>query len=341
MRISPEQLQKNLTQHLAPVYLVSGEEPLQMIESTDAIRAQARAAGFAQRLVFEVGKDFEWQEFLAAGQSMSLFGDRQILDVRFSKSPDKAAKEALQSYMDNLSPDNLLLITLPKVDKKAQAQKWYAMLDKAGITLQVWPVKPHELGRWLDKRAQSVGLNLDREALVLLVERNEGNLLAAAQELDKLQLLYGQGRLTAQQVVAGAADSARYNVFDLVDTCFAGNRKKVVRMLEGLRAEGVATAQVMWWLVRDIRILAAVAGAARPGQNLDGLLSKSGVWDKRKTLFKKALSGRPSQHWMLLLQRCAELDCQVKGLGTGNVWEDLLELALALVPPASPGRARV
>lgn len=341
MRIYPEKLTSHLATSLAPVYLVSGDEPLQMIEATDAIRARARDAGFTQRMVFEGDGDFDWQGFLAAGQSMSLFGDRQLLDVRFKKTPDKEAREALQTYLNSLSEDNLLLISAPKLDKKTQAQKWYTALDKTGVCVQVWPVKPNELGAWLTSRARSLGLTPDASAVALLTERVEGNLLAAAQELDKLRLLHGPGALTAEQVAEAAADSARFNIFDLVDTCLAGKRRKVVRMIEGLRAEGSAAVQVLWWLVKDIRILAVVAQNSGPGQSLDALLARHGVWDTRKALFKKALTGFPRRHWQTLMLRCAELDCLVKGQGTGNVWDDLLELALQLSPPEPGQKGRV
>lgn len=331
MRITSHQLGAQLQKALLPAYLITGDEILLRQEAADAVRATARQQGCGERLVFDAGGSDDWQALLAAGRSLSLFAQRQILEMRLPRDKvDDHGQHALLTYLEDPSPDNVLLITAPKLDKGVSKHKWFNRLLECGVVVTATPLKNQELPAWIQARARAAGLQLDREAIALLAERNEGNLLAAAQEITKLQLLLTDQRGNAQDVAQAVANSARFSVFDLVDTCLAGNPRRVLRLFRGLHAEGVAPVQILWWLTRDLRNLAGMHHAVTRGATVDRVLTERGVWDSRKPLFRKALTKAQPDHWQTLLERCAALDRRAKGFDTGNLWDDLLELALQM-----------
>ena len=331
MRIYANQLAAHLNKSLLPVYLVTGDDPLLAIEAADSVRAKARQQGYSERQVIEGNTESDWTALVDAGRAMSLFAQRQVLDVRLAKSKtDSSAQWALEEYLKDPSPDHLLLISAPKLDKGVSRQKWFTRLEQCGAVVTVSPLKRQDVPAWIRRRAGAAGLQLDDDAVALIAERNEGNLLALAQEIQKLVLLLGAGPVTVRQVAQAVAESARYNIFDLVDTCLQGDRRRVVRMFDGLHAEAVAPAQVLWWLSRDIRALALMAQTLAKGKPLERVLADQFIWEVRKPLFRKALTKLPSRRWQELLCRCAELDRRVKGFGTGNVWDVLLELGLQM-----------
>ena len=256
MKLRFEQLSEHLQQGLRPIYLLSGDEPLQLGEAADAIRAQARAQGFAEREVMHVEAGFDWNALAAASDTLSLFAEQRLIDLRLpSGKPGKEGGAALAEYAANPPQDTVLLITSGKLDKNAAKAKWYKALDSAGVTLQVWPVEANQLPRWVGQRMRARGLSASPEAAQLLAERVEGNLLAAAQEIEKLLLLYGESSVDAEMVEQGVADSARYDIFELVDTALLGDAPRVARIMEGLHGEGVEPILILWALVREIRAL--------------------------------------------------------------------------------------
>jgi len=329
MKISLDKLDAHLAAGLAPVYFFSSDEPLQLGEAADAVRRAARAQGFGEREVLEVDKGFDWHSLLAAGNAMSLFAERKLIDLRIpSGKPGKEGSEALLSYLERPPEDTVLLITSGKIDRQSQQAKWFKAIEAAGIALQIWPVEAREMPQWLTARLHIRGLRPAREAVAMLAERVEGNLLAAAQEVEKLLLLYGEGELSAEQVEAAVSDSARFDVYNLVDVALLGDIPRLTRMLEGLRGEGVEPILILWALSREIRSLAQMATQLEQGQPTERVLAP--VWAKRKAAVQAGLRRHNSHRWQQMLRRAARLDRVVKGAAAGNPWDDLLQLGLMM-----------
>ena len=332
MQLRPDQLDKHLEKTLAPIYLVSGDEPLQALEAADAIRAHARARGYTEREVLHVESGFDWNRLLAAGASLSLFGDRRLLDLRLpSGKPGEAGAKALRAYAERPPEDTVLLITAGKLESAARRSAWVRALDGAGVVLFLWPVDAARLAAWVRTRMQRRGLRPTAEAVTLLAQRVEGNLLACAQEIDKLHLLHGPGPVDADAVAAGVADSARYDVFTLMDAALAGEAARSHRILQGLRAEGVDPVLVVWALAREFRGLAVMARSLAATGSVPRVLAEHKVWDSRKAAVGKALTRIPRVHpWQDWLRRCARVDRIIKGRAPGSAWDELVQLVLEL-----------
>ncbi len=329
MKLYPDKLEAALKKVLLPVYFFSGDEPLQLGEAADAVRRAAREQGFTEREVMHAEKGFDWNELLMASNAMSLFAEKRVIDLRLpSGKPGKDGGAALVEYAGRPPEDTVLLISSGKVDKCSQSAKWYTALDKVGATLQVWPVEAPEMPRWLDQRLRTRGLQPEQDAVRIIAERVEGNLLAAAQEVDKLVLLNGEGALSAEQVEAAVADSARFDVFGLVDAALEGDTTRSTRMLDGLRGEGVEPILVLWSLTRELRSLADMAAQIESGKGVDGVLAR--VWGKRKGPVKAALLRHNRARWQQMLRRAARLDRVIKGAAAGNAWDELLQLTLLM-----------
>ena len=329
MKLYPDKLNAHLKSDLLPIYFFSGDEPLQLGEAADAVRRVAREQGYTEREVMHAERGFDWNELSAASNAMSLFAEKRVIDLRLpTGKPGKDGGAALAEYAERPPEDTVLLITSGKVDKRSQSAKWYKALDKVGVTLQVWPVETNDMPRWLDQRLRSRGLQPERDAARLIAERVEGNLLAAAQEVDKLLLLNGEGPLSAEQVEAAVADSARFDVFGLVDAALTGDVSRLTRMLDGLRGEGVEPILVLWALTREIRSLADMAAQIEAGKGIEGVLSR--VWGKRKGPVKAGLQRHNRVRWQQMLRRAARLDRVIKGAAVGNAWDELLQLSLMM-----------
>ena len=281
MKIFPDKLEATLKKGLLPIYFFSGDEPLQLGEAADAVRRHAREQGYTEREVMHVDKGFDWNELLMASNSMSLFAEKRVIDLRLpSGKPGKDGGAALVEYAGRPPEDTVLLISSGKVDKRSQSAKWYTALDKVGATLQVWPVETADMPRWLDQRLRSRGLQTEKDAVRVIADRVEGNLLAAAQEVDKLVLLNGTGALSLEQVESAVADSARFDVFGLVDAALEGDAPRLTRMLDGLRGEGVEPILVLWALARELRSLADMAAQNESGKGSEVVWA--GLGGKRK-----------------------------------------------------------
>jgi DNA polymerase-3 subunit delta len=329
MKLYPEKLKSHLKGGLLPIYFFSGDEPLQLGEAADAVRHFAREQGYTEREVMYVERGFDWNELLAASNAMSLFAEKRVIDLRLpTGKPGKDGGAALVEYAERPPEDTVLLITSGKVDKRSQSAKWYKALDKAGATLQVWPVEAKEMPKWLDERLRSRGLQPDQDAVRLVAERVEGNLLAAAQEVDKLLLLNGEGSLSVEQAEAAISDSARYDAFNLVDAALLGDVPRLTRILDGLRGEGAEPIQVLGAFSYKIRSLVDMAAQIEGGKGIDGVLSR--VWGKHKGPVKAGLQRHNRVRWQQLLRRVARLDRVSKGAAVGNAWDELLQLSLMM-----------
>ena len=332
MRLYPEKLADHLQQKLLPVYLVSGDEPLLLQECCDQIRQKARAENCNEREIIEGGvSNFNWQDILHSASNMSLFADRKLIELRLpSGKPGAEGSKALCEYLDIASGDDVLLIVSGKIDKQSTNSKWYKALDKAGVTVQVWPVDAKNLPRWLQQRVRNAGMSIDDDALRLLCERLEGNLLAAVQEVEKLKLLAADSKITMQTVTEAVSDNARYNLFDMADNALKGNASVSLRMLYGLRAEGTEPPVVLWALVREIRTLYEAQLDCDSGQSAQQALSARRVWQNRMPLMQAALTRHNTHSLSLLLEQAARADGSIKGFADGKPWDNLSRLVITL-----------
>jgi len=329
MRLKASQLESHLAKGLAAVYVLSGDEPLQMMEAADAVRAAARDQGYTEREVMTVEAGFDWGTLTAASDALSLFAERRVIDLRLpSGKPGQQGSKALQMYAERPPEDTILLIQAGRLERGAANAKWYKELEAAGVAVQIWPLSPEETRDWVASRLAKRGMAPTPEAVALLVERVEGNLLAAAQEIDKLSLLHGEGPVDADTVVEAVADSARYSVYDLADAALAAEPARAVRILNGLRGEGVEPTLILWSLTRDVRLLAGLAFAQVANRRVD--LMRMGVLKKRHALVQRAARRGDTRHWRRLLADCARVDRCIKGQERGAVWDELLQLTLSL-----------
>tara|TARA_R110002110_G_scaffold415765_3_gene655311 strand:+ start:80789 stop:81799 length:1011 start_codon:yes stop_codon:yes gene_type:complete len=332
MRIYPEKLAQELQRQLMRVYLVSGDEPLLVQECCDLIRQRAREEGCTEREVVDVvGAHFDWQVILHSASSMSLFAERKLLEIRLpSGKPGADGSKALCEYLELASPDDVLLIVAGKIDKQSTNSKWYKALDKAGGTLQIWPIKPPELPRWLQQRVQAAGMRIDNDALQLLCERVEGNLLAAVQEVEKLKLLASDNQITVQTVTESVSNNARYDLFGMADSALGGDARNSLRMLHGLRGEGTEPPVALWALLREIRTLYQVKLDCEKGKSVQQALTGRRVWNNRMQLMQSALSRHSLDSLTGLLQQAARVDGSIKGFGSGKPWDHLETLVAEL-----------
>ena len=323
MHVKTDQLAAHLAKGLRAFYTVYGDEPLLAQEAGDAIRAAARAAGYEERKVFTVGNaaHFDWGALLGAAQAMSLFAERQLIEIRIpSGKPGKEGSEALQRYCEARPSDDVLtLVQLPKLDFQQQKSGWFGALDAAGVMLRVEPVERRELPAWIAKRLAAQGQRVaDGEegplALAFFADRVEGNLLAAHQELQKLALLYPQGPLTFDQIEAAVLNVARYDVFKLGEAVLAGQVARALKMLDGLQAEGEAAVLVHWTLAEDIRALKRVKDAIADGRPMPMALREARVWGAKERLYERVLPLLAEHQLAHLVDAASTCDGIIKGL---------------------------
>lgn len=335
MRIKPEQLAQHLSRGIQPLYTVYGDEPLLALEAADLIRAAARQAGYSEREVHSVETRFNWNELLAAGDNLSLFGNRRLADIRIpSGKPGLEGGKALQTYCARLPPDTVTLISLPKLDRQATAAKWFVALEGGGVTVAVNPVAFDQLPRWIGERLAMQNQRTDSQTLRFIAERVEGNLLAAHQEIRKLALLFPPGTLAFDSVREAVLNVARYDVFKLADALLAGDVPRLTRMLDGLRGEGEAPTLILWTLTRELRILTRIKAGQAAGQPAARLMREAGVWESRQALVEKALARVSLPALTQALRQAAAIDRAIKGLQSADVWDALSQLALTVALPA-------
>jgi len=321
MRLSVDKLGSQLQRELLSVYLVSGDEPLQVGECADAIRASARDAGHTTREVMEVGSGFDWQQLGAEAAAFSLFAEKKIIDLRLPNGkPGAEGSRALSAYCADPPPDTLLLMTLPRIDRQQQNSKWFKAIDGAGAVIQVWPIEPSRLPTWIEQRLKAVNIVPSREASRLLADRVEGNLLAARQEIEKIQLLHDPGTLDVDALREAVADSARYDPFELVDSALRGETSRCLHILAGLRGEGVAPARVLWALHREIRQSARMSADIARGLSTDHAVSRAKVFSRRVPGVRQALKRLRASQWLQLLETCRDADHAIKGLSQQQPW---------------------
>ncbi|WP_449466375.1 DNA polymerase III subunit delta [Stenotrophomonas humi] len=333
MELRPEQLvTQAASSALAPVYLIAGPELLRVIEAADAVRAKARAEGIGEREVFDAdGRDFDWSQLSSSFNAPSLFSARRLVEVRLpSGKPGKEGAEVISDFCARPPSDVVLLITAGEWSKAHQG-KWAEAVSRAGVLSVAWAIKPHELGDWIERRLRAKGLRADPAAVQRLSERVEGNLLAAAQEIDKLALLADGQPLDVAKMESLVADAARYDVFRLNEAALSGQPQAVLRMLAGLRGEGEAVAALMPMVIRELLLTAGLARVQAAGGNLAGEMKAKGIWESRQAPFKRALQRHPDpRRWERFVAEASQVDRMAKGRADGDPWLALERLLIAL-----------
>ncbi|OHX12399.1 DNA polymerase III subunit delta [Chromobacterium sphagni] len=329
--LSPDALNAALGKGLAPLYLVHGEEALLALEAADAVRLAARQAGYLEREVLTVEAGFDWSQLVDAMSSVSLFASLKLLEIRIpGGKPGTEGSEALQRLAANPPEDTIVLITLPKLDKTQQQGKWFVALEKAGLAVEARPVGRSELPGWIARRLKAQGQQLGSEALEFFVERVEGNLLAARQEVDKLALLYPKGELSLADLQVAVANVARFDVFQLSESWLAGDTPRLMRMLDGLMAEGEAPVLVLWSLSEDVRMLLRLRQGLKDGRQLRDMARELRLWGDKQKLAEPALRRIGPRKLMQALSECARIDRQIKGVEPGEPWQTMRALATLL-----------
>ena len=331
MQLKGEQLAGHLERELRPLYVLYGDDPLLVIEAADAIRAKARQQGYTEREVLTVLPQFDWGTLLAAGGNMSLFGDKKLIDLRVPTGKvGKEGSAALQQWCQNLSMDNLLLITLPELDWREEKAAWFTALVNAGVAIKLVAPKLTELPGWIIGRLRRQQQSAELDALKFIAERVEGNLLAAHQEIQKLGLLYPAGALSLAQVREAVLNVARYDIDGLREALLSGDIARLTRTLDGLMQEGEAPPLVLWAMSEEIRALTIIRAGMDAGKPIDMLLKDAKVWGPRANPVKKALQRLSTAALEGALQHAGKIDRLAKGIGHGNIWEEFLRLGLRL-----------
>lgn len=333
MQLRFDSIDGHLAKTLAPLYVITSDEYLLALEVADKIRRVAKAQGFLEREILTVERSFKWGALLAANQSQSLFGDKKLIDLRIpTGKPGKDGGAALQEYVANLSPDNLTLIMLPKLDWATQKAAWVGSLQQAAVYIDIPLVERAALPNWIAQRLSSQGQSVDRQSLDFIADRVEGNLLAAHQEIQKLGLLHPPGKLSFEMIHDAVLNVARYDVFKLNEAMLAGDVTRLVRMLDGLKGEGEALPLILWAVAEELRTLLKLKSGMAQGRPLGVLLKEYRIWGPREKLMGPALQRVSLATLQAALQEAAQVDKMVKGLRAkkfaGDAWDAMLQLGL-------------
>ena len=331
MELTPERLAAQLgSEPLRPAYLVAGAEPLRVLEAADALRAQARAEGASEREVFEVDARFDWNSLSASLRAPSLFASRRLIELRLpSGKPGKEGAQLIAEYCAD-PPGDVVLLVLCDEWSRQHGGKWSEAIARVGRVAVAWPVKPHELPEWIGRRMRAKGLKPNADAVQALAERVQGNLLAAAQEIDKLALLDDGTPLDGARMDALVADAARFDVFRLLDAAMNGQGAQAARMLAGLRAEGIAIPALLGMVAMELQRASALAQVQARGGNLAAEFKAQRIWESKQAAYRRALQRHDAARWDRFVAQVGHVDRTAKGRGDGDAWQQLERLLLGV-----------
>ncbi len=327
MHITLDQLRSHLTQRLNPIYLVQGDDSLLVQDACRAIRHTAKQAGFVERLQFNVDASFQWEKLNEQLLNLSLFADKQLVELRCEAHPNTAIAQGLKAYAMEPSSDKLLLIVCSKLTTAQLQSAWVQAIAQQGTVVTVWPLSPKQLPQWIMQRAKQLNIHLAPDSLELLCEYCAGNLLAARQLLEKLRLLAPSTTVSLSMVQQLLSDNAKYSIFDLVDACLLGDAALSLRIAAKLQAENTEPVLVLWALAREWRELASLSEAAS-NTSINRVLSQRRIKQKKSTVYSQVLSQTNTHFWYELLAQGAKLDEIIKGAAAGNAWDGLTSLCL-------------
>lgn len=335
MLLKYEMLESHLDRELASLYVLTGNEQLLLLEAADLIRKAARKQQVGEREVLTVERGFKWGQLHVANHALSLFGDRKLIELRIPNGrPGKDGSRALQDYVSTLNPDNITLITLPQLDWTTQKSAWVTALQKSSVYIDVPTIDVSRLGSWIASRLNKQNQTTDKACIDFLVERVEGNLLAAHQEIQKLGLLYPEGKLDFEQISQSVLNVARYDIFKLNEAMLSGNRKRFIRMLDGLKGEGEPLPLILWTFTEEIRTLLKYKTALENGETFSTIARTLRLRGPREKLVSSAARRIDKKTIQAALQQTAQIDKIIKGLRTeswmDDAWDALMQLGLSL-----------
>lgn len=337
MKLSHPQLTQHLAKNLAPVYLISSDELLLVQEAVDAIRTAAHNAGYTERVLMTAESGTDWGKLIYENaHSLSLFAAKKIIELNLNHIKlTSASGKLLEEYASKPLKDTLLIIYSTKLDSKVEKSAWYQAIDKSGVVMPIWPINPDQLPQWIISRAKKLNLTITKEAAERLAAEVEGNLLAASQEIEKLSLLQPAGTISPDTIETAVTDNARFDIFNLVDSALQGNSKRSIRILETLAAEDTEPTLVLWALTRELRTLSEIQKKLKQGISLSNLFSQYRIWEKRQPATRAFLQRHPLQSCWDLLIIAAKIDRIIKGVESGNVWDELQDLVIKMArrPP--------
>lgn len=333
MKIRLEQLSIHLSKQLLPAYLLSGEEPFLLKEATSLIVAAGKKNNFLEHRIFQIDSQFDWEKFLHDAFTLSLFHNKELIEVRFvGELPNAAASKALQTYFERLPKHKLLLIEIGKLDTGSQKTAWFKAFDQKGAVIQVWPIERQQLQRWLSEKANQRDIRFEPSALSTFSELVEGNLLGAIQALERLKLLAKDNLISTEIVLKAVDDIARFNIFDLIEALLLGNLKRAYRIFYSLKNESIEPLFILNMLTKEIRLLAFMLYQIQQGQRLEAAMQMTYVPPKKQALLKQVLSRFSLQTCHFLIQKAMVVDQIVKGVQLGDSWLALSELCLGFIP---------
>lgn len=323
MRLYANQLQQHLSQQLLPCYLLVGDEPLQLQEGLDAIRQQAKQAGFLEREFHAVDTAFQWQKLQSDSANLSLFAEKKLIELHIPNGkPGRAGSAMISDFVQNLADDMMLLVRCDQWTAANDKSKWVKTIDQHGVVMRVYQPKTEQMPNWIEQRCRSIGLKVDRDAIALLSMRLEGNLLAAAQELEKLKMRFAEQPINGKQIAGLVADNARFDVFRLTDSLIEGNGLKSIRILRSLQKNDLSPVIIHWALEKETRMLCEFAHLRQHQRNVSTAdYRRYGIWQNRQAAIQKCLNQHSLQHFERALTELSKLDQIIKGRHFGNPWQ--------------------
>ncbi len=338
MKLAYTQLAQQLAKNLAPIYLVSSDEQLLVQEAVDAIRAAGHQAGFNERISTTAEAKSDWAKLLYADtHSRSLFSNKKIIELHLNSIKLNSTNgKVFEEYASKPLADTLLIISTTKLDSKVEKTTWYKAIEKTGVVMPIWPISIEQLPQWVMQRAKKINLQLTPQAAERLAALVEGNLLAAAQEIEKLSLLYPDQKLDHDAIETAVMDNARFDIFNLADSALLGDHLRCVRILKNLIDEGVEPTLILWALTRELRILADMQKQLAQGIALPALFNQARIWEKRQVGFRAFLQRHTLESCWDLLIHAAKIDRTIKGIERGNVGNELEAFVLLMAKAEAP-----
>ena len=344
MKIPLNKLKRQLEENLSSLYVISGEQSVLIREATELIQAKAKNEGFSEKKIIACSSKTDWAEIEAENNSLSLFAEKKIIEIRVSKKKlTKDESKILIDVSNQLNMENIFIIVLPKLDKSALATQWLKSLDHVGIFIQIWPILQHDMPKWIKGRLSLKEIEASNDAIQLLSENAEGNLLAAEQEIEKLSLLNLKNEIGISEMMSLISNSVKYDPYQFIDTLLLGKSTKSLKMLNNFQQEGIDEIFLLWLITKELRILYKVKGEPYSKTDPSKLLKENGIWEKRIPVFLSALRRLRGTHLRMLISQASAIDRGIKGMRRSNVWHELSLLALSItgVHAISPNNIKI
>jgi DNA polymerase-3 subunit delta len=331
MKLRIEQLAQHIKKQLSPIYLITGDELLLVQETITLLNQATQHAGYQEKIIIEANNNDAWLQLTHEMQNLSLFSSKRVIECRIAQAKfGDAGGKTLQHYAQHPPKDTVLFIVTSKLTSAQQNTAWFKAIDKVGVIIQIWPITGPQLPVWIRQRIKTAGLLIDNNGVQLLVDHVQGNLLAAAQEIEKLQLLFGNNTITSEQIADSITGNNRFNIFELGDCLLRGDAQYSLQILQCFRSEGNEPVLILWSITRELRTLINIAFELQNGMTFSQIMHSFAVREQRKPLIQHALKRHSYQEWLLLLQKAAQVDRVIKGMQLGNVWDELQQLCLAI-----------